>query len=470
MKLSIHFLQFSLFFFLFSFISLDANSQNRRDYSIPSVDVEQSWTTRSLPYGRKFYLKGNPKSPDGWRADKIEVKLYKTGETFVTQNNKSNKVIKVRSSINNYKTPANLLENLTWYKTLDTDTSQYEILITTPLQFKSVYLIEIEMHGQAVVQIDNNVKQLVLTNVLNGIQSEIDAINDKADIEITFGDIYNRLETELKTQLQAISRIDATSIEINKNQISDQPKILAQIVLANNVLKEKQSTFEAAKTAGKVLGDPLYDDALADVNKAQASTVEYWEVANQQLADIYALTKVYTLSLYQSAEPEVTELESILVGSTFGGGVAALNFNKENGNGRFKSADYNLFAYSALKFYLGPNDKRIKDPYLNGVRSRFSILLGVVMTGKLNYDGQELERAIGIDPIIGISGDINRFISLDLGIIVTKQPTLNESLFANSKLRTAPFLGVSFDMDLFNRFSSLLSRETYNIAKKEITQ
>lgn len=147
-----------------------------------------------------------------------------------------------------------------------------------------------------------------------------------------------------------------------------------------------------------------------------------------------------------------TGYDAINIGTTYGVGLVGLNFPNpfDLPEDPLALAEPNLMTYLAGKFYFSRIDRArfIDDPYPL-FRDRFSLLLGIRATGRLNYRGQEYENVIGVQPVTGLCLDLNRNMSLDLGLIFFAEPSLSP-LDDTQRLRMAPFIGLSLDANAFN--------------------
>jgi hypothetical protein len=147
-----------------------------------------------------------------------------------------------------------------------------------------------------------------------------------------------------------------------------------------------------------------------------------------------------------------TGYNAINIGTAYGVGLVGLNFPNlfEPGTTDFGATEPNLITYLAGKFYFNRIDRArfIENPYPL-FRDRFSMLLGIRATGNLNYRGQPLSNVIGVQPVGGLCFDLNRTLSLDLGLIFFSEASLSP-LDDTQRLRMAPFLGLSIDANAFN--------------------
>ena len=151
----------------------------------------------------------------------------------------------------------------------------------------------------------------------------------------------------------------------------------------------------------------------------------------------------------------VSEKETIRFDAAAGAGFAFLN--------PFEDNETQVFSYLAVKYYLTDVDKRVLAPYLTDKwYRRFSILGGFKIGGDLKYKGQSMENVLGVNPVLGASYDINRFISVDLLTIFFKQPSVSP-LESTSEVRAAPCLTISVNPDILNRFRAIGSDDKYRV-------
>jgi len=147
-----------------------------------------------------------------------------------------------------------------------------------------------------------------------------------------------------------------------------------------------------------------------------------------------------------------TGYNAINIGTTYGVGLVGLNFPDpfDLPENPFDQVEPNLITYLAAKFYFNRIDRArfIDEPYPL-FRDRFSMLLGIRATGRLTYRGQEYGNVIGVQPVTGLCLDLNRNMSLDLGLIFFSEPSLSP-LEDTQRLRMAPFIGLSLDANAFN--------------------
>ena len=155
-----------------------------------------------------------------------------------------------------------------------------------------------------------------------------------------------------------------------------------------------------------------------------------------------------------------TGFDAISVGTAYGVSVVGLNFGQPAaGQTGFslENTEPDMITYIGIKIYFSKIDKALKvaDPYPL-FRDRFSLLAGVKVTGDLNYKGRDLGNVIGVQPVVGLSLDLNRAVSLDGGLVFFDETALSP-LRPVSRLRTAPFIGLSVDANAFNAFRNLIN-------------
>ena len=149
-----------------------------------------------------------------------------------------------------------------------------------------------------------------------------------------------------------------------------------------------------------------------------------------------------------------SELESIRIGTTFGFSYTGLAYQENEFDQRKLSGD--LFMYGGLKFYFGPVDKDLKDPYSlsgNPILNRLALTFGVALSS-INFKGTDVENAAGLKPMFGFSYDLTRYITLDVGTVFFKNKSIS-SLSDRKTLFGRPFIGISFDANLFNQIRKI---------------
>jgi hypothetical protein len=166
---------------------------------------------------------------------------------------------------------------------------------------------------------------------------------------------------------------------------------------------------------------------------------------------------------FASAVPGETSLrttgyDAINIGTAYGVAVVGLNFgNPPDGETGFTLSNTvpNMVSYIAAKFYLNPVDKSVLYPYPR-FTDKFAILAGIKASGDLNFKGQQQESVFRVQPVLGLSYDLTRAVSVELGGIFFNQPSLSP-FNSIENLRVAPFLGLSVDANAFNVIKNLLN-------------
>lgn len=148
-----------------------------------------------------------------------------------------------------------------------------------------------------------------------------------------------------------------------------------------------------------------------------------------------------------------SELESIRIGTTFGFAYTALAFQKDEQEKKSLTSD--LFLYGGLKFFFGPVDKELPNPYLSSRTfwNRTALSFGMALSD-IDFKGQILQNAAGMKPLLGFSYDASRYITIDLGGVFFKQQSISPER-NRKKLHVRPFIGLSFDVDVFNRIRKI---------------
>lgn len=136
-----------------------------------------------------------------------------------------------------------------------------------------------------------------------------------------------------------------------------------------------------------------------------------------------------------------TELQSLLVGTTAGAGGVFLG-----------EGEWDMFTYAALKFYLGPVDKSLPEPYLGDhpALNRLAFSFGILAGDGISFRGSDLEDVVGVKPLLALSFDVTPFVTVDGGFIFFRQP-LRGPATTDKQLRGRPFFGVSFDFNIIDR-------------------
>lgn len=205
-------------------------------------------------------------------------------------------------------------------------------------------------------------------------------------------------------------------------------------------------------------------DQLIAEGFVRANSAELIETPFTQLPDAAAQDGTNQRQSFQVGENDdllpSTGYNAINLGTAYGVGLVGLNFPSPElfGNGdSFAATELNLISYIGVKFYFSQVDKAlfIEDPYPL-FRDRLSFMVGVRATGELNYRGRTFENVLAVQPVAALSLDLTRAMSFDAGFIFFGESAL--SPFQNiTRLRAAPFVGLSLDANLFNAVKNLVT-------------
>ena len=209
---------------------------------------------------------------------------------------------------------------------------------------------------------------------------------------------------------------------------------------------------------------------LLDESQRRTTEITNYSKTFDDSVDDLDFGKIFSGSgpaFFITANTESIKNENI-VGTRFtavaGAGVAMLNAHLFGDHGPI---EYQPLTYLAVKYYLGNVDKRVDNPYLDqtgsrpSLKNKLSILAGWKIGGDLSFQGRSLQTVVGINPIVGVSYDLNRYISLDLFGIFFKQSHINP-LDTNTTLSLSPCLALSADFDLINRLKHLFDQTPYS--------
>lgn len=447
---------------------------------IPIVQIEQGELIGALPYGRHFYVMGSAVLPSGEVADSVVVRIYKTNVRHFSRNKKN--VMELSEKQKDFFTQdrANnefLVEKSTWVRYRDRDAEDFRVYVNKPLQFAREYIVEINYFRRYNFTFSRQQKNEILTRVVE-ITQDVFADEGVLTSEQTADYLNLVVLGAMRQQVEASGEnFYGFDKSLNENPIINASSLN---VLTNdylNVVGPMKANLERSKAKLESANEDLADAEDADDEESAQEDIDKWtkrisaskrEIANTE-AKLESKLRIIKSQLAlvsvdrpaESTRPTaITELDVIKVGTAFGGG--AVFFNPRNTETR----ELNAIAYTALKFYFLPVDKRIDKPYLSSFPfiNRASIMLGVATSGSLEYRGQELVKPIGITPVAGISYDFNRYFSLDLAATVFRQPSTS-TLSSQKKTRFAPILGFTFDLDAFNRIKSLTGGEgPYNVS------
>ncbi len=447
---------------------------------IPIVQYEQGKIIGTLPYGRHFYIEGSTQLPNDTRADEVRVRIFRVNRKG--NRKKNDKISLTKAEQQAIARDSNLLVNAsTWSAFRATDKDRFKTYINTSLKFKRNYLVEFSYLKIFQFNLTDEEKDLALQRGLDrafkhyqeteGIGTELfgNFLNDEVRRILTekaAGDYFytpERIEAnmptikqtslnDLESELLAYAVVTGFRSNIDKSRT----ELLAVQTKLSEIPSDHPDKAAYRKRAQDIQAQIEEDNAILqplEESLPEASFRRKLEVVKNQLIVVrreYDLQTVFEISK--------TELNSIQIGSSFGGGAVALN----NTNSNFDDLD--AFGYTALKFYFSPVDKRIAEPYLGRsfLLDRMSFLLGISTKRNFNFKGQELKSILGITPFLGLSLDVSRYLSVDVGATFFKQES-RSPLINDEKIRVGPVLGLNFDFDAFNRVSALVKGEQFKI-------
>ncbi len=156
------------------------------------------------------------------------------------------------------------------------------------------------------------------------------------------------------------------------------------------------------------------------------------------------------------------KVQTDAVKATTPAGISGVLLNPEENGG---PSEFDTYGNAAIRTYFYPVDKRHsgKLAYVPWGRpfNRMSATFGISFS-PISYRGEKLKPAIGVKPVFAIGYDVTRSFSIDIGGILFRQDSpsiLNDK----SNIRFAPVISIQFDADLFNRFKSLGSGESFQL-------
>lgn len=462
--------QASLLFF-FTTCLLGGLFAQTNEQSIPRVFLQQGNIIGSLPYGQHFFLAGTTQVDAGKPVDRVTVEIWSTGK--IQYNRKNRLVLPLKPAereraLKELKGASNLVATASWEAIQADDPGLFELYVGTPLAVRTQYLVIFDFYKTVVTALTDAEKGVLIEAVIEAAIEEY-----RKNEGISASSLQDLLERESKSFL--MKKLNDSEEPFFSNGARTAEEVINVPVISPDILNglsmqlgryastlrlvERAEQRLAAAEASLASGDvpPEEEGALREdimdyenqIEQRQGQLEQGKADMRNDLQVIRALPilvkRVYTES---QTEVSVPQLDAINIGTAFGSSVVGLNPLNSG------SEDFDILSYSALKFYFLPVDKRMHDPYLNTpFISRLSFLLGVSFNGKIDYKGSELDDAIGFFPILGFSYDINRYFSLDLGATLFEQAPVSP-LASDRELRVGPILGLTFDVDLFNRFKS----------------
>lgn len=447
------------------------NLQVAAQDQIPTINFTQGKIIGDLPYGQHFFILGSTKLPDGTTADKVQVSIWRTGRKVTRKAMKTLAALDTSQISAIRKDPSKLVNTSEWRAYRAEDKNNFKAYINSSLRFQTEYLVEISYSRVFDIQLTAEEKDEVIQAVLdgafdifdrNGIVSE-DEIHALLDLK-TSQVIYKKLNRQNETFFNRDQIKDNLPVVL-EHSLTDLAEIIPPVAINKQInedrekqIKELQAKIPDASAEEKAdlqsqiknLKDQIKRDAVALEQETQLT--EKLAVIRKQLL---VVGKEYTVSAPNATS--VPSLDAVRVGTTFGGGAVGLNVPSDR-------RDFDSFGYSALKYYFMPVDKRIAEPYLGSafLINRMSLMVGFSTKSEFDYHGSTLDQALAITPVLGLSVDVNRFFTIDLGMTTFKQSSLSP-LSSDEELRVGPVLGVNLEADMFNRVSSLASGEKYKI-------
>ncbi len=423
--------------------------------AIPTVTFEQGKLIGDLPYGRHFYIVGNTKLPKGEKASAVQVEIWKTGGVKYFKKQKINKLDPSAKAVV-MADKSKLVTNSKWEAYRADDVDNFKIYVDIPLQFRTEYLIRVTSFKDITVELTDEQKDAIIDRVEKRAKNLFNTKN-----EVTQEDIKKLVNEETTNELNAegsglasrseyIPALSPSALEAVSNAYG---KLVSATKSRNLMAKElAQAREEGDEMVIEDLESSL-KDAKKRVNASQNNISNSFKILKD------SRIAVETTEFYDDTNTtSVTELQNINIGTSFGAAAVALNWpNKDQ-------RQYDMFGYTGLKFFFSPVDKRVVNPYLENkfLINRLALILGFSTGSNFNYKGNDLIKAIGFNPLVGFSYDFNRYFSVDFGTTFFKQESLSP-LSTNTKLRVAPVFGLNLDIDMFNRVSSLITSDKYQI-------
>lgn len=259
-------------------------------------------------------------------------------------------------------------------------------------------------------------------NLLGTIQAELNAGVASADVKA----LIDFISAPGMDDTAIVALINSGSFTV-----ANRPALKADVKLLSDGYEQKS----LSENKMKEIEQTIIQDKTATVNYLTKST---------QSSKIEAMKRV-----------EEVEIVGERIGTAFG--VGLVFFEIDNNDGLI--AD--MFQSFGLKFYFKPFDKRLEDPYsfkkeegtkfsLKRAWSKSSLLVGIVTSPRLVYEGQELiATSIGVKPLVGINYDVTKQFSVGVGSVFFNQPTPS-TLSDRSSLVARPYVNLNFDFNVIN--------------------
>lgn len=279
------------------------------------------------------------------------------------------------------------------------------------------------------------------TDPFYGFDNKIDDLNKKVESlkisveEVGFNDIYTKL----------INSIDSI-IKLNTSPVSDKPNATsaksASDAINSQIAQYRDNLQELAS---------LWEQFLAKTTKG----VDDFN-RNDPSLNSKDLTELFSIDLGTFPVISTADYDALRWGFSVGGSFTA--FNVENGFQNWESRTrIDLIGYLGVKYYFRPVDKSVpfQFAYQPGLFDRLSFFVGTQIGPAPTYKGVELKNAVaGVRPVLGLSYDIGplKYVSFDAGIMLFKYDKLSGSV-RDTEIKFSPFVGISLDLDLFNRLA-----------------
>lgn len=475
MTIKSHF--FMIFIFLLVF-NPKSFSQDQAKNALPEVTLFHGKIVDILPYSRKFFITGDIPPFGEWELKKVSLVIYKSNNVgaILSDTIISDEWIK---SSNNY---------------------QIKLFVSKGLNFNKKYLLNITYHLSLEIKDEDEINKFMKvtsSRLMNYAESKL--VGDKVDL--VGSDLEELIKQEYKTfisqKFESNKSLVSFSIDNTNNNIDESfsvafpdeklsklknnySRYYQQINYLDTLNKKlKENTYDRIKIENglkqdkikpeikKELEDELLNKELQirQVENRIASSQEELKKVDESIKTFFendfkpfiSSTITYGSEIVPSIA-SIEDLETVRVGTSFGGGAAWLNNLNDN---------YTVgFGYIGLKFHLQPVDKRLVDPYIgkNKNLNRLSFLIGFgLKSNNTQYHGQELKPLVlNTYPMLGFSYDINRYFSMEAGAMLFMYDAISP-LKSSSTLKASPFVTLGFDIDLFNRFSALFKGQTYSL-------
>ncbi len=462
------FLPFLLFLALQSF----AFGLSAQMSALPEVSYEQGKIIGSLPYGRHFFILGSTHLPKGQRAQRVEVKIWQLPGHYYGARRTAEAITATQVAETLAGPP---LVSSYWSADETDQVEVFRLYIDRPLEFASRYVLQFTYKVPVQFELDEDQKDELIDLIADRIfekvvqQGGITQSDIRQIINMELGAYLGRLDAyaayfspdaQVYPKYENLPISQATLERLSKEMGRFSSSLQTLNFLEGQIQKAKQELNELDPASEEA---QAVKEALASMKAQKKAAEEKLKTLREALPDVLQIVREKLIEArvtYTIEQPEalsVAEVDAIRIGTSFGGALVGLNVLDE-------SRAFDALGYSALKFYLRPVDKRLAQPYLTGEYfiNRLSVLTGLALGGTLEYKGQQLQKAIGVYPLLGFSFDLSRYMSIDLAATLFEQPSLSP-LTQTSNLRMGPVIGINFDGDLFNRFQTLFSGETYQI-------